>query len=130
MLSGKLGKLLVQSYQQPFAKLFILLERLNLPEKLVLPFTDQIKLQALELLVLLRTLKLAELLKSQKLKTRFLNQIKKRLKRLKLKMLKFELLQKMKRLPVKLFLLTKLELLLLMKQELILLKMPLLNLPN
>jgi hypothetical protein len=47
MLSGKLGRLgnlLVQSYEQPFAELFILLERLNLLEKLALPFPDQIKL--------------------------------------------------------------------------------------
>jgi hypothetical protein len=53
MLPGKLGKLenlLVQRYEQPFAELFILLERLNLLEKLVLPFLNQIKIRMLKML--------------------------------------------------------------------------------
>ena len=81
MLSGKLGrlgKLLVQSYQQPFAKPFTLLK---LPEllKLTPPFPGQIKLQALEPPILLGILKLAGLLKLEKRKAPFLNQIKTRL---------------------------------------------------
>jgi len=49
MLSGKQGrlkKLLTKSYEQPLAKLFILLELLG---KLNLPFPDQIKLEPLKL---------------------------------------------------------------------------------
>ena len=79
MLSGKLGRMgnpLVQSYQQPFAKLFILLERLNLLEKLGLPFPDQIRLLSLELPILLEKLKLLKLRKPEKWKIPFLNQIK------------------------------------------------------
>ena len=94
MLSGKLGrlgKLLVQSYQHPFAKLFILLERLNLLEKLALPFSNQIRLLRLELLILLGMLKLLELLKLERLIMPFLNQIKKRLRMLKLRLLEFQL---------------------------------------
>jgi hypothetical protein len=41
---GRLGNLSVQSYQQPFAKLFTLLKLLGLMGKLALPFPDQIKL--------------------------------------------------------------------------------------
>ena len=94
MLSGKLGRLgnlLVQSYQQPFAKLFILLERLNLLEKLGLPFPNQIRLLRLELPILLEKRKLPKLLKIEKWKTPFLNQIKERFKMLKLGLLEFEL---------------------------------------
>ena len=97
---GRLGNLLVQSYKQPFAKLFILLERLNLLEKRNLP----------------------KLLKLERLITPFLNQIKKRLRLLKLRLLEFELEKKTQRLPVELFLLTKLKLLLL--------TLSLLTLPN
>jgi hypothetical protein len=76
MLSGRLGKLLAQSYQQLFAKLFTLLERLNLLEKLGLQFPNQIRLLRLELPILLEKLKLLKLRKPEKWKTRFLNQIK------------------------------------------------------
>jgi hypothetical protein len=126
MLSGKLGRLgnlLAQSYQQLFAKLFILLELPGLLEKLGLPFPNQIRLLRLELPILLEKLKLPELLKNQKRKTPFLNQIKKGLlEMLKPELLKFELLGKTQRLHVKLFLLTK--------QKLLLLTLSLLTLPN
>ena len=92
MLSGKLGRLgnlLAQSYQQLFAKLFTLLERLNLLEKLGLPFLDQIRLQGQKPRNLLENLNFTKLLKLEKPKTRFLNQIKKRLEMLKLEMQKF-----------------------------------------
>jgi hypothetical protein len=48
MFLGKPGKLVVQSYEQPFAKLFTLLELAKLLEKLTLPFADQIKLPGLK----------------------------------------------------------------------------------
>ena len=70
-------------------KLFILLESLFLLDKLALPFPDQIRLLRLELPILLKKLKLPKLLKPEKWKTRFLNQIKKRLEMLKLEMQKF-----------------------------------------
>jgi len=85
---GRLGNLLVQSYQQPFAKLFILLELLGLLEKLGQPFPNQIRLLRLELPILLEKLKLRKLRKPEKWKTRFLNQIKKRVKILKLELQK------------------------------------------
>ena len=117
MISGKLGrlgKLLVQSYQQPFAELLILLERLNLLEKLALPFTNQIRLRGQKPRNLPENPKVTKLLKLEKLIMPFLNQIQIRLAIiLKLELLKFELLGKTQRLPVKLFLLTKLKLLLL-----------------
>ena len=69
----------VQSYQQPFAKLFTLLELPGLLEKQALPFPDQIRLQALELTIFLEKLKLSQLLKLEKPITPFLNQIKTRL---------------------------------------------------
>ena len=126
MLSGKLGRLgnlLVQSYQQPFAKLFILLERLNLLEKLGLPFPDQIRLLRLELPIMLEKLKLPKLLKLERLIMPFLNQIKIRLgKILKMELRKFKLLGKAQRLLVKLLLLTK--------PKLLLLTLSLLTLPN
>ena len=73
--------------QRHFSKLSKLLP---LPEllKLTLPFPDQIRLQPMELPILLGILKLSELLKLEKRKARFLNQIKIRLK----KVLKLELL--------------------------------------
>jgi len=52
MLLGKLGrleKLFLQSYKQPFAKLFILSKLPGLLQKLTLPFPDQIKLEPLKL---------------------------------------------------------------------------------
>ena len=79
MLSGKLGrlgKLLVQSYQQPLAKLFTLFKLLVLLEKQALAFPNQIRLLRLELPILLEKLKLLKLRKPEKWKTRFLNQIK------------------------------------------------------
>jgi hypothetical protein len=42
---GRLGNLLVQRYQQAFAKLFTRLKLPGLLEKLGLPFPDQIRLQ-------------------------------------------------------------------------------------
>jgi len=113
MISGKLGRLgnlLAQSYQQRFAKLLTLLKLL---EKLTLPFPDQIKLEPLKLFNFLENPKFNKLLKLERLIMPFLNQTKKWLKMLKLGLLKFELLQKTQRLPVKLFLLMKLELFLL-----------------
>jgi hypothetical protein len=95
MLSGKLGrlgKLFVQSYQQPFAKLYILLERVNLLEKLALPFPNQIRLQGQKPRNLLENLRFTKLLKPERLIMPFLNQIKKWLKLLKLGLLEFELL--------------------------------------
>jgi hypothetical protein len=119
---GRLGNLPVQSYQHPFAKLFILLERLNLLEKLAMPFPNQIRLQGQKPCNLLEKLKLPKLLKLERLIMPFLNQIKKRLRMLKLRLLEFELLGKTQRLPVKLFLLTK--------PKLLLLTLTLLTLPN
>jgi hypothetical protein len=116
MLSGKLGrlgKLLVQGYQQPIAELFILLERLNLLEKLALPFTNQIRLRGQKPRNLPKNPKFTKLLKLEKLIMPFLNQIKKRVKILKMELRKFKLLEKTQRLPVKLLLLTKPKLLLL-----------------
>jgi hypothetical protein len=95
MLSGKLGKLgnlLAQSYQQPFAKLFRLLKLLRLLGKLALPFPDQIKLQPLKLRNLLEKPKFTKLLKRERLIMTVLNQIKRRLKMMKLGLLEFELL--------------------------------------
>ena len=113
---GRLGKLPAQSYQQPFAKLFILLERQYSLEKLKLPFLNQIRFQEQKLRNLLQNLLFTKLLKLERLIKRFLNQIKKRAKMLKLDLLKFELLEKMQRIPVKLFLLRKLKLILLTMQ--------------
>jgi len=87
-----------------------------------MPFPNQIRLLRLELLILLGMLKLLELLKLERLIMPFLNQIKKRLRMLKLRLLEFQLVQKMQRLPVKLFLLTK--------PKLLLLTLSLLTLPN
>ena len=85
MLSGKLGRLLVQSYEQLIGELFTLQdlakhsELPGLLEQLTLPFPDQIRLQALELTIFMEKLKLSQLLKLEKLITPFLNQIKTRL---------------------------------------------------
>jgi hypothetical protein len=79
MLSGKLvrlGNLLVQSYQQPFAKLFTLPERLNLLEKQALPFPNQIRLQGQKPRNLQENRKFTKLLKLERLIMPFLNQIK------------------------------------------------------
>jgi hypothetical protein len=131
MLPGKLGRLEnlpVQRYQQPFAELFILLELLEKPN---LPFPDQIRLEPLKLRNLPGKQKFTKLMKRDKLTLPVLNQIKTRpLKMVKLGLLKSELLQKMQRLPVKLFLLTELELLLRMEMKLLLLTLSLPNLPS
>ena len=104
----------VQSYQQPFAKLFTLLELPGLLEKQALPFPNQIRLQGLKPRNLLENPKFTKLLKLERLIMPFLNQIKKGLlEMLKPGLLKFELLGNTQRLPVKLFLLTKQKLLLL-----------------
>jgi hypothetical protein len=95
MFSGKLGRLgnmPVQSYQQPFAKLFTLLELPGLLEKQALPFPNQIRLQGQKPRNLLENLNFTKLLKLERLIMPFLNQIKKWLKLLKLGLLEFELL--------------------------------------
>jgi uncharacterized membrane protein YgaE (UPF0421/DUF939 family) len=66
----------LQRHFSKLTKLLLLPEQLKLLEKLTLPFPDQIKLQALELPILLRKIKLTEMLKQQKLNTPFPNQIK------------------------------------------------------
>ena len=73
---GRLGNLLVQRYQQAFAKLFTRLKLPGLLEKQALPVPDQIRLLRLELPIMLEKLKLPKLRKPEKWKTRFLNQIK------------------------------------------------------
>ena len=92
-------------------------------DKLALPFPNQIRLQGLKPRNLLENPKFTKLLKLERRKTPFLNQIKKGLlEMLKPELLKFELLGKTQRLHVKLFLLTK--------QKLLLLTLSLLTLPN